>query len=189
MKKQCLADHAADLDPETKARFIIIMNMKKSFRDPQQSGTEFWNPLSPVFIESLDRSRPNAAERLIQGATQIRKAILEARSPGYEADLKKISDHLPGKSSQFRGQGGNSPPTIKLTCWSAAPFSTLPSVVLDEGAREPVLVQPGLNYIQSLPIPGAPLHQTPICWQGPEGGYWLAGNLDKRLWHRILQLP
>lgn len=165
------------------------MNMKKSFRDPQQSGTEFWNPLSPVFIESLDRSRPSAAERLIQGATQIRKAILEARCPGYEADLKKISDHLSGKSSQFRGQGGNSPPTIKLTCWSAAPFSTLPSVVLDEGAREPVLVQPGLNYIQSLPIPGAPLHQTPICWQGPEGGYWLAGNLDKRLWHRILQLP
>ena len=165
------------------------MNMKKSFRDPQQSGTELWNPLSPVFIEPLDRSHPNAAERLIQGATQIRKAILEARSPEYDADLMRISDHLPGKSSQFRGQGGNSPPTIKLTSWSEAPFSALPSMVSKEGSLEPALVQPGLNYIQSLPIPGAQLHQTPICWQGPEGGYWLAGNLDKRLWERIYQLP
>lgn len=62
-------------------------------------------------------------------------------------------------------------------------------MVSKDGSLEPALVQPGLNYIQSLPIPGAQLHQTPICWQDPEGGYWLAGNLDKRLWERIYQLP
>jgi hypothetical protein len=165
------------------------MNTKRFFRDSEKSDTELWNPLSPAFIEPLDRSHPDSKQRLIQGARQIRKAILEARSPEYEADVRRIADRLPGKSSQFKGQGGNGPPTLKLTCWTEAPFAALPSMVSAGDSKEPALVQPGLNYIQSLPLPGAHLHQTPICWQGAEGGYWIAGNLDTRLWDRILQLP
>lgn len=169
------------------------MNMKRFFHNPHQPDPEFWNPLSPAFIEPLDPPPSSTTtQKLIHGATQIRKAILEARTPAYAADLMKISDHLPGKSSQFRGQGGNNPPTLKLTAWSEAPFSGLRAVDVKTGREHaPTLVQPGLNYIPSLPIPGSHLHQTMICWQGTaaEGGYWLAGNLDERLWGRMLELP
>jgi len=167
------------------------MNMKRFFLDPRKPDPEFWNPLSPAFIEPFSSSPSTPTERLIEGAKQIRKAIITARTPAYATDLMKISSALPGKSSQFRGQGGNNPPTLKLTSWSEAPFGTLK--VRDREGREwePELVQPGLNYIPSLPIPGTHLHQTMICWQGreAEGGYWLKGNLDVRLWGRLVELP
>ena len=192
--------------------------MKQFLLDPRQSTQpgktqeEVWNPLSPLFIDPLDRAPSetnnnntdytntnNDQQRLIHAATRIRRTILQARTPAYAADLMTISNHYPGKSSQFRGQGGNTPPTIKLTSWSEAPFADLPLPLQARdpttnrlSSLEPVLVQPGLHYTRHLPLPGSHLHQTVVCWQGTEaqgGGYWLAGNLDERLWERIVRLP
>lgn len=185
---QKLADYAHEIDPSTKARLIITVSVRRSLQSPQEREPELWNPVTLAMIKPATFDHLTQQQRLIQGAISIREHIQEVRDPAYIQDYTALMSQAPRRQCQVKGVGGRTPVTMLLTSWSHAPFENLQVCTKSSDDSGPVLVQPQMNVIHSLPIPRGLDRQCAICWRGKAGGYWFTANLEDRLWERILDL-
>lgn len=75
-----------------------------------------------------------------------------------------------------------------LTSWSHAPFPELQMWRDPDQEHGPVMVQPIIGGIPSIPLPerGALDRQICVVWEGKGGdGFWMTANLEDDLWYRI----
>lgn len=167
------------MSPNRTARLAFTMNMKANLHNPQEQIAECWNPLVIVSAPDYPRGSGIAQIRLVQGAINIRTLINRTRESQIEgmalaAQIEEAAEGRQGRS-------------LLLTSWSHAPFPQLQMGAESRDLCEPILVQPMLNCLKSLPVPRGQAREIGICWKGTNGGYWFTANLEHDLWRRMEQ--
>jgi hypothetical protein len=183
-----LEDYARENDPSTPAKLAFLISVKEFFQRPREGPGEFWNPLSVAVAADSPNVKGDRQSRLIEGATNVRKAISEVRDPAYKQDYAHLIKHVAERQGQPLGFGDRLPAAMILTSWSHAPIHSLQMWSEDHHEREPVHVQPMLHLMKPLPVPDGQDRQFGICWKGKDGGFWFTADLADDLWRRILDV-
>ncbi|KAM0715209.1 hypothetical protein Q7P37_009674 [Cladosporium fusiforme] len=175
-----LTDFNATLNPKSIARFSFVMNVKHAFCNAQDPIAECWNPLVIVPVPDYPQNIAEGHSRLVQGALDIRNLIKRTRE-----SHDPVGHVASGIEEKPHGMDGR---TLLLTSWTHAPFSKQRIGRDVDNLCEPVVVQPMLNCLKSLPVPRGQEREIGICWKGAGGGYWFTANLEEDLWRRILSV-
>jgi hypothetical protein len=104
-------------------------------------------------------------------------------------DYAVLMDKAPARQCQMRDMGKRIPVSMLLTSWSHAPFPELQMWRDPDQEHAPVMVQPIIGGIPSIPLPerGALDRQICVVWEGKGGdGFWMTANLEDDLWYRIM---
>lgn len=87
--------------------------------------------------------------------------------------------------------GKRTPTSMFLSSWSHAPFPELEMWSDPDQSPRPIMVQPIISHLPSIPLPekGGLDHQIGIVWEAKgRNGFWLTANLEDDLWRSIIDV-
>jgi hypothetical protein len=155
------------------------------------SDAEVWNPITITIVSPLAKAESPKKAKLLAGAINIRDHVASVRNPQYMQDWTTLMENAPVRQSQMLDMGKRLPVSMLLTSWSHAPFPELEMWSHPDQQHKPVMVQPIIGGISSIPLPerGTLDRQIGVVWEGRGGdGYWLTANLEDDLWRRIMEV-
>lgn len=186
-----LASFSHTFDPTIPERLAFTVSLRDFLKQTQPSDAEVWNPFTIAIVSPLPKVESSKEVKLLAGAINIRDHVASVRNPQYMQDYATLMEKVSGRQCQMLDMGKRVPVSMLLTSWSHAPFPELEMWSNPDQERKPVMVQPIIGGISSIPLPekGALDRQIGVVWEGKGGdGYWLTANLEDDLWRKIMDV-